>query len=334
MHTTNINEQAFEALIEKALVGSSREERGNANVDSQTPDSSQFYWGLPGDMDKKLAIDTRRLWSFLNTSQKDELEKYKGESLQTAVPRQIAKQIEAFGIVDVLRKGVDIENIHLSLFYPRPSKNDSELSHRKYSMNQFSVTRQQTFSLVNAGWEIDMVIYVNGLPLFTVELKRQTKGQTARKNGKEQYRSPERSPKEPLLNYGRCLAHFTFDEEEVFFTTRLMSKETDFMPFNRGLEFGQGAGNPVNPNGYKTSYMWERVFTKTVISDIIQNYVLFDYGEAKNRQKSAPRNEKRPCADISALPSTRCCKPPYCRCKCRRRWQDISHTTFSRFGQV
>ncbi|MCR5456018.1 MAG: DEAD/DEAH box helicase family protein [Bacteroidales bacterium] len=285
MNTTNNNEQAFEALIEKALVGSSREERGNANVDSQTPDSSQFYWGLPGDMDKKLAIDTRRLWSFLNTSQKEELEKYKGESLQTAVPRQIAKQIETFGIVDVLRKGIDIENIHLTLFYPRPSKNDSEISHIKYAKNQFSVTRQQTFSLINAGWEIDMVIYINGLPLFTIELKRQTKGQTALKDGQEQYRSQERNPKDPLLNFGRCIAHFTFDEEEAYFATRLDGKDTYFMPFNKGQDNGQGAGNPANPNGYKTSYMWERIFTKDVISDIIQNYVLIDYGEAKTGKR-------------------------------------------------
>ncbi|MBR4326936.1 MAG: type I restriction endonuclease subunit R [Bacteroidales bacterium] len=268
MNTTNINEQAFEAFIENTLV-----------------DSNGFCRGVPSDMDKKTAINTRSLWAFLNSSQKDELEKYKGADINTVVPRQIAKQIENFGIVDVLRHGVDIENIHLSLFYPRPSKNDSQLSHQKYALNQFTVTRQQTFSLINAGWEIDMVIFVNGLPLFTVELKRQTKGQTARKNGQEQYRGNERSPKEPLLNFGRCIAHFTFDEEEAFFTTRLAGKETHFMPFNRGLEFGQGAGNPVNPNGYKTSYMWERVFTKTVISDIIQNYVLFDYGEAKTGKK-------------------------------------------------
>lgn len=268
MNTTNINEQAFEAFIEKALVY-----------------SNGFYRGVPSDMDKKTAINTRSLWAFLNSSQKDELEKYKGADINTVVPRQIAKQIENFGIVDVLRRGVDIENIHLSLFYPRPSKNDSQLSHQKYALNQFTVTRQQTFSLINAGWEIDMVIFVNGLPIFTIELKCQTKGQTARKNGKEQYRSQERNPKDPLLNFGRCLAHFTFDEEEAFFTTRLTGKDTPFMPFNRGLENGQGAGNPVNPNGYKTSYMWERVFTKTVISDIIQNYALFDYGEAKSGKR-------------------------------------------------
>lgn len=278
MSTTNINEQAFEAMIEKALV-----------------DDNKFIKGQPSDMDKKTAINTRNLWDFLNSSQKDELAKFKGGDLITAVPTRIAKQISTLGIIEVLRKGIDIDNIHLTLFYPRPSKNDSQISHQNYAHNIFSVTRQQTFSLTNAGWEIDMVIFVNGLPLFTIELKRQSKGQTAFKNGKEQYRSPERSPKEPLLNYGRCLAHFTFDEEEVFFTTRLMGKETDFMPFNRGQENGQGAGNPINPDGYKTSYMWKKIFTKATISDIIQNYVLFDYGEAKTgtRVPHILKNAKR-----------------------------------------
>lgn len=285
MNVINPDERSFEAIIEKALVGSSREERGNANVDAQSPNAAQFYWGLPHDMDKKLAIDTRRLWSFLKASQTDELVKFRGANMQTAIPFQIAKQIEAFGIVDVLRKGVDVENIHLSLFYPRPTKNDSAQSHSNYALNQFSVTRQQTFSLINAGWEIDMVIYVNGLPLFTIELKKQAKGQTARYDGQKQYSSKERNPKDPLLNFGRCLAHFTFDEEEAYFTTRLDGEKTYFMPFNRGLENGQGAGNPVNPNGFKTSYMWEYVFTKPILSDIIQNYVLFDYGEAKTGKK-------------------------------------------------
>ncbi len=285
MITYKNNEQAFEALIEKALVGSCREERGNANVDGQTPTANQFYWGLPSDMNKKQAIDTRRLWSFLQSSQSEELAKYKGADVQNVVQNRISKEIETVGLIEVLRKGIKVENIHLSLFYPCPSRNDSEISHQKYAKNQFSVTRQQTFSQINAGWEIDMVVYVNGLPIFTIELKKQSKGQTARVDGQEQYKSAERNPKDTLLSFGRCLAHFTFDEEEVYFTTRLDGKDTYFMPFNKGLPNGQGAGNPINPFGFKTSYMWEYILTKTTISNIIQNYVLFDYGEAKTGKK-------------------------------------------------
>ena len=129
-----------------------------------------------------------------------------------------------------------------------------------------------------------MAVFVNGLPLFTFELKNPWTGQTARYNGRKQYRE-DRDPRDPLLNFGRCLAHFTVDKDEAFFTTRLAGKHTSFMPFNKGLPDRQGAGNPANPGGFKTSYIWERLLTKATIADIIQNYALFDYGEAKTGKK-------------------------------------------------
>ena len=289
MTLSKTNEQAFEALIEKALVGSTSEERnanGQTDVDAQSPASDKYYWGLPKDMDKKLAIDLRRLWNFLETTQQDTLDEYKGKDLKTELPKRISKDIETFGIIKVLREGVDVDNIHLTLFYPKPSASDSDVSKRKYAQNQFSLTRQQTFSVANPGLEIDIVLFVNGLPIFTFELKNPWTHQTAKYDGQKQYRSVERNPKETLLNFGRCLAHFTMDKDEVFFTTRLNLGKTYFMPFNQGLPNGQGAGNPVNADGgYKTSYMWERILQKDMVSDIIMNYVCFDYDEAKTQKK-------------------------------------------------
>lgn len=289
MVTSKTNEQAFEALIEKALVGSTVEERkeaGQTNVDAQCPSESQYYWGLPGDFDKKVALDRRRLWSFLEATQKEELDKYVGKDLKADIEKQIDSDIKTFGIIQLLRKGVEINNIKLTLFYPKPSAADSELSKKQYASNQFSVTRQQTFSLQNPGLEIDMVLYVNGLPIFTFELKNPWTHQTAKYDGQKQYKSVERNPKEPLLQYGRCLAHFTLDKDEVFFTTKLKLGKTFFMPFNKGLANGQGAGNPVNADGgYKTSYLWEHVLQKDTVADIIMNYVLFDYDEAKTQKK-------------------------------------------------
>lgn len=283
------NEQAFEWLIEQALVGNTKEEREHnkeiADFDKQNPDNEKFYWGRPADLNKELAIDTVRLWSFLNATQSEKLKEYKGIDLKKSLPRQIAKIISTKGILEVLRKGVDLDNLEdIKLFYPKPSEADSEESKRLYAQNQFCVSRQQTFSSTNPGQEIDMVISVNGLPLFTMELKNPWTGQTARYNGIKQYKE-ERNPKEPLLNYGRCLAHFTMDKDEVYFTTRLNEGKTFFMPFNQGLPDGLGAGNPVNENGYKTSYMWERILTKDTLSDIIMNYALFDYGETKTKKK-------------------------------------------------
>ena len=288
MNTSKTDEQAFEALIEKALVGSTREERtalGQVDVDAQSPAASQYYWGVPSDFDKKLAFDMRRFWSFLESTQADVLAEYKGGDPKIEIPKRVSKFIETFGVIDALRKGVDVDNIHLSLFYPKPSPSDSGLSKEKYAQNQFSLTRQQTFSIAKPGLEIDMVLYVNGIPLFTFELKDPWTHQTAKYDGQKQYRE-DRDPKEPLLNFGRCLAHFTLDKDEVFFTTRLNLDRTFFMPFNKGLPGGMGAGNPVNENGgYKTSYFWEKILQKDVVSDIIMNYVLFDYGEAKKPKK-------------------------------------------------
>lgn len=283
------NEQAFEALIEKALVGSTKEERmviGQTEVDAQSLAGNQYYWGQPKDFDKKLALDMRRLWAFLESTQQDVLDEYKGKELKIALPKQIARDIETFGVIKVLREGVDVDNIHVSLFYPKPTAADSEASKLKYAQNQFSFTRQQTFSVTNPGLEIDMVLFVNGLPLFTFELKNPWTHQTAKYDGQKQYKSVERNPAEALLKFGRCLAHFTMDKDEVFFTTRLNLGKTYFMPFNKGLPNGQGAGNPVNAEGgYKTSYMWEQVLQKDVVADIIMNYVCFDYDEAKTQKK-------------------------------------------------
>lgn len=289
MNTSQTNEQAFEALIEKALVGSTQEERtvsGQNDVEAQSPKAQQYYWGLPKDMDKKLAIDLRRLWAFLESTQHDVLKEYKGKDLKSELPNRISKDIETFGVIKVLREGVDVDNIHLSLFSPKPSAADSEASKLKYAQNQFSLTRQQTFSVANPGLEIDMVLFVNGLPIFTFELKNPWTHQTAKYDGQKQYKSTERNPKETLLNFGRCLVHFTMDKDEVFFTTRLNLDKTYFMPLNKGLPNGQGAGNPMNAEGgYKTSYMWEQILQKDTVADIIMNYVCFDYDEAKTQKK-------------------------------------------------
>lgn len=292
------NEQAFECLIEKALVGSTVEERkatGNEDIDAQNPGADQYYWGRPKDMPSKLAIDQRRLWSFLESSQRDVLAEYLGKDLKADVEHQIGSDITNFGIIKLIRDGIDVGNIHLTLFFPKPSPSDSEASHAKYAQNQFSITRQQTFSLLNPGYEIDMVVFINGLPIFTFEFKNPWTYQTAKYNGQKQYKE-ERSPREPLLNYGHCLAHFAMDKDEVYFTTKLAEKNTFFMPFNQGLPNGQGAGNPVSKDGsYKTSYIWNYFLQKDTVADILMNYVLFDYGETKTGKKvpHIMRNAKR-----------------------------------------
>lgn len=287
-HIQPTDERAFEKSIELALIGSTSESRkadGQTDVDAQRPSADQYYWGKPSDMDKKMALDLRRLWNFLKASQQKQLDEYKGGTdLKVAVERRISKMIESHGVIDVLRQGVDVDNIHLTLFYPKPSPADSAESHANYTLNEFSLTRQQTFSVTRPGLELDMALFVNGIPLFTFELKNPWTHQTARVDGIEQYKN-DRDPRETILSFGRCLAHFVVDKDEVFFCTHLDKDKSYFMPFNKGLPNGAGQGNPANPNGFKTSYLWEHVLQKDVLADIIMNYVLFDYGEAKTQKK-------------------------------------------------
>lgn len=278
------DERAFEQYIETALVGSTREDRimaGLTDPDKQNPSEEQYYWGMPKDMNKELAIDLRRLWHFLHATQQKELDKYIGLDMEGDISKRIAENIKTYGIIKVMREGVKHNNLSLKLFYPRPSASANQESKRLYKLNEFSLTRQQTFSLRQEGLELDLVLFINGLPIMTFELKNPYTHQTARYDAIKQYKET-RSPKEPLLRFGTCLAHFALDQNEAYFCTRLNGKSSYFMPFNRGLANGQGAGNPVNPNGFKTSYIWEHLLRKETLSDIISNYVLLEFKNPSN----------------------------------------------------
>lgn len=290
MTATSTNEQAFEALIEKALVGSTVEERGGFAAQAAEPAEqyvgpNQFYWGNPGDFNDKLAIDTARLWSFIERTQGDKLATWAGRGkLRDSVEKAIKARIDAAGTLEMLRNGLEIDNLvgekKLVLFYPKPSAADSQTAQDDYAKNQFSITRQVVTKTRGKAQIPDMTIFINGLPVFCIELKNPWTHQTARYNGIKQLKE-DRDPREPLFAFGRCIAFFTFDKDEAFFTTRLQGDRTFIMPFNKGLPEGKGAGNPVNPNGHKTSYLWNCIFSKDSIADIIGNFAHIDYGEAK-----------------------------------------------------
>lgn len=143
MSTSDIKEEAFEALIEKALVGSTIEEREaqgitKADVDKQQPTEEQYYWGVPSDFKYKTgedwAIDTRRLMSFLHATQQEQLDQYKGrKTVEQAVCERISKDIETFGIIQVLREGINMDNINLRLWYVKPSPADAQTSWEHYA---------------------------------------------------------------------------------------------------------------------------------------------------------------------------------------------------------
>ena len=266
------NETTFEEFISQYII-----------------DNNGYVKGEPKDFDKDCAIDTKQLWKFLMDTQASTLSNYYGSSV--SVVDRITKKIKEKGIIDVLRNPVEVNNINLRLFYPKPSKSDSQSAWDCYNKNVFAITRQVTYSKLHPGNEIDLVVFVNGLPIITIELKYSHTGQSAFVDAIKQYKT-DRDPKDLLLNFGRCLAHFAVDDNEIYFTTRLNGDKTYFMPFNKGLDDGQGAGNPPNySGGYKTHYLWEHILTKDVLSDIINNYVLFDYGD-KDKEKKVSHNMK------------------------------------------
>lgn len=276
------NEQALESAIEKKLTGTCLEElkeqgvpfNGVAERVELYHSGNGFYIGSPDDFNARLAIDEVRLFDFLQTTQKEELAKLQKQSdWKLKILERLDRMIKKYGIIRLLRKGLDVDDAHFTLLYPLPLASSSETVKKNFESNQFSETRQLRYSVANPSEEIDMVLFVNGLPFATMELKNAWTGQNAKVHGQNQYKY-KRDITQPLLNFGRCIVHFTVDTDEVYMTTKLNGPGTFFLPFNLGNNFGKG--NPVNPNGHKTAYLWEEIFTRQSIANIIQHFVRFD----------------------------------------------------------
>jgi len=279
------NEQALEATIEKRLTGTCLEELKDQNVALNSVNErtelyragNGYYIGSPEDFNAKYAIDELRFWDFLQTTQKDELAKLQKQSdWKLKILERLDRMIKKYGILRSFRKGLDVDDAHFTLLYPLPLASSSDTVKANFESNQFSSTRQLRYSLTNTGEEIDMVLFVNGLPFATMELKNHWTGQNAKVHGQSQYKF-KRDTTQPLLNFGRCIVHFAVDTDEVYMTTKLDGASTFFLPFNLGQRdplFGKG--NPPNPFGHKTSYLWEEIFTRQSIANIIQHFVRFD----------------------------------------------------------
>ena len=256
MIVSKTNEEALESCIESSLL-----EQG-------------FVRGENKDFNKDYAIDEKRFWDFLQSSQADELEKLKKDpQYKLKIIQRLDKMIKKYGILKILKKGLDVDDAHFKFFFIAPLASSGQEIQKRFASNQFSVTRQVTFSKTNPLLELDMVLFINGLPIITMELKNHWTGQNARYHGIKQYKE-DRDPKEPLLNFARCIVHFAVDTDEAFMTTKLDGDKTFFLPFNKGNNFG--AGNEVNPNGHKTSYIWEEIFSKNSLANIIQHFVRLD----------------------------------------------------------
>jgi type I restriction enzyme R subunit len=216
-------------------------------------------------------VDEDLLFNFLQATQKREVMKLQtihGINFRSKVLYRLNNQIKTFGIIEVLRKGITDNNIKLKLFFDKPVSGLNEKDLALYNQNIFSVTRQVHYSTKIEN-SLDLVVFINGLPIITFELKNELTKQTV-KDAIKQYKT-NRDPREELFRLGRCMVHFAVDSEQIWMSTHLKGENTYFLPFNKG--YNNGAGNPPNPNGIKTDYLWKNILTKDRLTNIIQNYV-------------------------------------------------------------
>ena len=229
----------------------------------------QYEQGVSEDYSKDYALDTARVKRFLMATQKKKVDNtacFASETSERKFFTELGRQLANRGVTDVLRKGFRYISELFDMYYPLPSELNPT-AQELYKKNIFCVTRQLFYSKENQN-SIDVMISLNGLPLMTLELKNHYTGQTI-ENAVRQYQT-DRDPKDPLLAPKRCAVHMAVDDDDIKMCTWLSGNSSWFLPFNKGVN--GGAGNPINPNGVKTAYLWEEILEKRSLSDIIENY--------------------------------------------------------------
>jgi type I restriction enzyme, R subunit len=249
-----------------------------------------FIETLPTEFDREFCINTKQVLAFIEATQKESYEMIQRKGERSFLVR-LDEKIKELGVIEVLRKGVKHFDKTIDLFYHKPSSSLNIKDTSRYDANLFSVTQELKYSLDHEN-RLDLVIFVNGIPVITCELKNPLSGQTVQ-NGIRQYQN-DRDPKEKIFSFARCMVHFAADTEQVFMCSELRKKDSFFIPFNKGLNDGKaiqpfGAGNPINPNGLRTHYLWEEVLSKDSLSNIIDKFAQVieetdeDTGKKKNR---------------------------------------------------
>ena len=216
--------------------------------------------------DRSLCLIKKNVIDFIKKTQKDNWKKLQDiyqEDTENRILNRISSEISKRGVIDVLRNQIIDRGVYLDLCYfePKSQLNPDHLS--LFKSNQFSLVRQLHYSTKNEN-SIDMGLFLNGIPIVTMELKNQLTGQNF-KHSENQYRF-DRDPKEPLLQFKRVLVHFCADNNEVSMTTRLQGAKTRFFPYNKDIE------NPPVHGDYRSSYLWKEILNCNSLLDIIENF--------------------------------------------------------------
>ena len=272
MKASDTSERGLERLICTALAGHPCDPPKEGKVAEARPAYGGVGWsgGNPHDYDREFCVDRVKLAAFLHDTQPEAAESLALDEDGPTRRKFLARlqgEISKRGTIDVLRHGVKRGAHDIELFYGTPSPGNVQ-AQEGFERNRFTVVRQLRYSRDETQRALDIGLFINGLPVFTFELKNSLTKQTA-DDAVEQYRR-DRNPREKLFELGRCVTHFAVDESEVQFCTHLKGKGSWFLPFNRG--WNDGAGNPPNPSGIKIDYLWREVLTRENLTNILENY--------------------------------------------------------------
>ena len=274
--TTDTSEKGLETLIMRHMTGTD----GLAAAPNQvakppTPYGGTGYTaGSAQDYDRAHALDVPQLFAFLRATQPEAFKKLALADANDAKDinrlkflARLSAEIGKRGVIDVLRKGVNHGPLHFDLFHGTPSPGNAR-AEALHAQNRFTITRQLAYSMDETRRALDLGLFINGLPIATFELKNSLTKQTV-EDAVQQYQR-DRDPRERLFEFGRCAVHFAVDDSEVRMCTQLAGKGSWFLPFNKGYQ--DGAGNPPNPHGLKTDYLWKEVLTPAGLTNILENY--------------------------------------------------------------
>ena len=255
-------EKRYEEHIEREL---------NSLLDDGLQFKSKIHQRDDSWYDKNLCVVGDEFIEFLKTTQEetyDKLHKKYGENTDKNILSRLNKEIDSKGLIHVLRKGFnDVHGGNIKTLFFQSNSSLNPERRKKYLQNKFLLVRQLHYSPNNNN-SIDIVIFINGIPILSIELKNQLTGQTI-DNSDNQYRF-DRNPKgEPLLQFDRCICHFSVDNDKVNMTTKLNGKDTFFLPFNKTLN-----NSETESDGFKVDYLWKEILTPTSLLDIIENFVL------------------------------------------------------------
>ncbi len=295
--TPDISERSFEKAIEEVLISEPKVvPETEPGVDAYREPYGDWMPGgyrkrRPDDYDRSLCLIPGDVIAFIYATQPKEwakLEQHHGAEVRDKFMKRLSREIEKRGVLDVLRNGVKDSGCKFRLAFFHPASGLNEELQRLYEANIFSVVRQLQYS-EKSSKSVDLALFLNGIPVLTAELKNLLTGQNV-EHAVRQYRF-DRDAREPLLSFRRCLAHFAVDPDLVYVATRLAGAETSFLPFNQG-KYG-GAGNPPIPptrDGYATSYLWERIWARDSVLELVQHFIQEVEEEDEDGRKTGERS--------------------------------------------